>query len=402
MTQQEFSRRRVMQAALALSVAGGVELVAPGGASAASGQTPGLPPDKVGLRLLNDRPLNAETLPQYLDANITPAAHLFVRNNGLPPQDVDAHAWTLRVDGEAARSARTYTLSDLRRRFTPIGRQLTLECGGNGRMEFEPGVPGNQWSLGAVGCPSWQGIRLADVLDDVGVGPDAVYLGYHSADTHLSGDAEKDVISRGIPIHKALADDVMLAWGMNDQALPPLHGYPLRLVVGGWPGSTSGKWLTRLRIRDRVHDGAKMGGKSYRVPRYPVAPGASVLDEDMQIIEAMPIKSLITSPATALQHRVSSPLKVNGHAWVGDATVARVDVSQDFGATWQATDLDAPANHGAWQQWRAMLRFEQPGYYEVWARATDNHGRAQPMVIPGWNPKGYLNNACHRIAVHVV
>ncbi len=358
-------------------------------------------PGKSGLRILNDRPLNAEVLPHLLADAVTPTRHFFIRNNGLPPSEVNTEQWRLRIGGESAKRALNLSIADLRSRYEQVSLQLTLECGGNGRAEFNPSVPGNQWTLGAVGCPLWHGVRLRDVLHDAGIKDDAVYLGYHGADTHLSGDPTREVISRGVPIEKALADDAIIAWGMNHGELHPMNGHPLRLVIAGWPASVSGKWLNGLSIRNKVHDGAKMGGKSYRVPANPIAPGSPVADANMKIIEAMPVKSLITVPRTGLMHRLSEPLKVSGHAWVGDAEVAAVDLSIDFGQRWQAARLTRPVNRGAWQHFSADLNFTGSGYHEVWARATDSHGLSQPMVLPGWNPKGYLNNACHRIAVHV-
>ena len=201
---------------------------------------------------------------------------------------------------------------------------------------------------------------------------------------------------------KALEDETLIAWAMNDEPLPPLNGYPLRLVCGGWPASTSGKWLQKIVVRNRVHDGAKMGGASYRVPCEPVAPGTRVPHEDLCIIESMPVKSLITFPKSGISHPVSEPRAVRGHAWAGDHGVAAVYVSIDFGATWSETKLGKPVNRLAWQHWNAEVNFPQIGYYEVWARAVDDQGVSQPMVIPAWNPRGYLNNACHRIAVQLV
>ena len=180
-----------------------------------------------------------------------------------------------------------------------------------------------------------------------------------------------------------------------------MNGHPLRLVVSGWPGSVSGKWLKKIVIRNQVHDGPKMTGKSYRVPCESVAPGSKVPDEKMCIIESMPVKSLITFPKSGIEHAMAGKLGVRGHAWAGDVEVKAVDVSIDFGSTWQPAELSAPKNRLAWQHWSAAVAFPAVGYYEVWARATDSAGRAQPMVLPGWNPKGYLNNACHRIAVLV-
>jgi DMSO/TMAO reductase YedYZ molybdopterin-dependent catalytic subunit len=111
-----------------------------------------------------------------------------------------------------------------------------------------------------VGCPRWTGVRLADVLKTVGLKDDAVYIGYYGADTHISGNPDKVPISRGVPISKALEEETLIAWQINDENLPLMHGYPLRLVVGGWPASTSGKWLRRISVRNKVHDGPKMGG----------------------------------------------------------------------------------------------------------------------------------------------
>jgi DMSO/TMAO reductase YedYZ molybdopterin-dependent catalytic subunit len=174
------------------------------------------------------------------------------------------------------------------------------------------------------------------------------------------------------------------------------------LVCGGWPGSVSGKWLTELLIRDRVHDGAKMTGTSYRMPCRPVAAGQRVADADLCIIESMPVKSLVTHPQSGVGVAAGTAFDVRGHAWAGDLAVARVEVSVDFGGTWMAAQVDPPPNRLAWQRWRSRLTLPVAGYYEIWARATDTAGRSQPMLVPGWNPKGYLNNAAHRIAVQAV
>ena len=355
-----------------------------------------------GLLVLNDRPVNAETPAHLLDDRVTPADKLFVRNNGIPPADIDLDSWTLDVDGESVAKAARFSLAALKEGFEHHSYQLTLECGGNGRWEFDPPARGNQWTTGAVGCPRWTGVRLADVLDSVGLKNDAVYIGYYGADAHISGNPDKVPISRGVPITKALEEETLIAWQINDKDLPVMNGYPLRLVVGGWPASTSGKWLKRISVRNKVHDGPKMGGYSYRVPCKPVVPGAEVAPEDMCIIESMPVKSLVTYPRSGVVHKIGDSLEVRGHAWAGDLSVHKVEVSIDFGQTWRVAQLEKPVNRLAWQHFKAGVKFPQRGYYEIWARATDASGSAQPMVVPGWNPRGYLNNACHRIAVKVV
>ena len=358
---------------------------------------------KEGLIILNDRPVNAETPAHLLDDAVTPAKHLFVRNNGTPPvtSNIDPDEWTLEIGGESAAREMSFSVAELKKEFRHHTYQLQLECGGNGRSEFVPPASGNQWSIGAVGCPEWTGVRLRDVLDRVGIEDDAVYVAYYGADTHASGDPTKVPISRGVPVAKALEKETLIAWAMNGEDIPPMNGYPLRLVCAGWPGSVSGKWLKKIVVRDRIHDGPKMTGTSYRVPCKSVAPGSDVPEDELCIIESMPVKSLITFPKSGVEHVLDKRFSVRGHAWAGDLAIGKVQVSIDFGATWKNAALKRAVNRFAWQHWNTEIEFPAAGYFEVWARATDSAGRAQPMVIPGWNPKGYLNNACHRIAVQV-
>ena len=358
-------------------------------------------PGKSGLTILNDRPINAETPAHLLDDPVTPASRLFVRNNGIPPStwDIDPQQWQITIEGEACDRPKVMTLNEIQARFKHRTLQLQIECGGNGRSEFNPPAKGNQWTTGAIGCPEWTGVRLRDILEDCGINDEAIYVAYEAADSHLSGDPTKLPISRGVPVHKAMEDESMIVWAMNGEPLPELHGFPVRMLCAGWPASVSGKWLTRILIRNQVHDGAKMTGQSYRVPCKSVAPGTSVADEDMCIIESMPVKSLITFPKSGIDVPVGKKLQLRGHAWAGDSKVTSMFTSIDFGATWQKAKLKKPANRLAWQHWTANVSFPDAGYYEVWARAEDDTGRSQPMVLPGWNPRGYLNNACHRVAV---
>lgn len=351
--------------------------------------------------VLNRNPWNVETPVHLLDDPVTPIDKMFVRNNGLLPAELNADSWTLTIDGEAVPNPKTYTLQELKSKFKHYSYQLVLECGGNGRSEMNPPTSGNQWGYGAVSCGKWTGVRLKDVLADVGLAEDAVYIGYYATDRHLSGDPNKIVISRGIPIEKAMEDETLLAFKLNDQDIPVIEGYPLRLVVGGWPASVSGKWVERIAVRNIEHDGPKMEAPSYRVPRTPVAPGETVPPEDMVIIESMPVKSIITYPKTGAVVKPGQQFELRGQAWAGDLEVSKVEISWNHGQTWHPAELDRPANRLAWQRWRAKIKLDEKGYYEVWVKATDSEGVSQPMVVPGWNPRGYLNNATHRIAVKV-
>jgi len=288
---------------------------------------------KDGLTILNDRPVNAECPPHLLDDEVTPTNRHFIRNNGIPPEKVDAAAWTLTVDGEVNHPL-NMTIDDLKKDFEVVRLQLQLECGGNGRSFFDPKARGNQWTVGAVASSEWTGVRLADVLNAVGLKDSAVYTAHYGADTHLSGDPKKPPISRGVSIEKALDPNNLIAFEQNGAPIHPMNGAPLRLVIPGWPGSCSHKWLQRIRIRDQVHDGPKMTGKAYRVPDYPVAPGEKIPKDAFKIIESMPVKSLITYPKSGIEIPAAEPvLQVRGHAWAGDNQVTAVDLSIDFGAT---------------------------------------------------------------------
>lgn len=352
--------------------------------------------------VLNDVPWNMEAQAHLLNDRVTPNKYMFIRNNGLIPAAVDESVWKLTIDGEAVATPKTFSLLELKNKFESHTYQLTLECGGNGRSEFNPPAKGNQWTVGAISCATWTGVRLKDVLSDVGIKNNAVYIGYHASDVHLSKNPEKEPISRGVPIAKAMQDETLLAFEMNGKPIPLVHGFPLRLVAGGWPASVSGKWVNRISVRNIVHDGEKMGGSSYRMPCETVAPGETVDDTQMCIIESMPVKSLITYPKSGAMLKLGSSLSVNGHAWAGELEVVKMEYSIDYGSSWKSASVEKPANRLAWQHFKAQIRFPKKGYYEIWARATDAQGNQQPMVLPGWNPKGYLNNACHRIAIKIV
>ena len=354
-----------------------------------------------GLTVLNDRPVNAETPPHLLDDDVTPNDLHFIRNNGGMPEPMSKEDWRLTIDGEVEEELEL-SWDDLMNDFDHVTLKLQLECGGNGRAGFNPSPSGNQWTVGAIGNAEWTGVRLKDILERAGLKPSAVYTGHFGYDPHLSGDAEREAISRGGPIHKMMDPHTIVAFAMNGEDIPIANGYPVRLIAPGWAGSVSQKWLTRIWVRDREHDGPGMTGLSYRVPRYPVAPGTEVPHEDMMVMSSLPVKSIISYPEAGTEIDSGRPVEVRGQAWAGDDHVTGMEVSLDFGATWQPAELSAPPNRFSWQRWRAEVTPPMQGYYEIWARATDSNGRQQPMVVPGWNPRGYLNNVCHRIHVTAV
>ena len=349
---------------------------------------------KPGLTSLADPALNQETPPRLLRAPLTPTSLFFVRNNGTLPSlpRGSGQDWRLDVTGLVERPL-SLSLAELRARFPVVEVTAVLECAGNGRTGFSPPVPGLAWGHGAVGCARWTGIRLADLLAHAGLRAGAVYVAHESPD-HAIGAPGQPALSRGLPIAKALSPETLLAFGMNGAPLDPLHGFPLRIVAPGFPGSAWQKWLTRLVVRDREHDGAKMTGLDYRMPRQPVRPGETPDPAMFDVITDMPVKSLITEPAA--DFRTAGPILISGFAWSGAVPVARVDVSTDGGATWQRAVLEESDSPWAWRRFTAFALLSGRGEVELIARATDAEGRTQPMD-PVWNPRGYLNNAVHRI-----
>ena len=213
------------------------------------------------LVVLGDKPLVAETPEQLLDDETTPTSRFFIRNNGqIPETTTEPDAWKLTIDGEVNKPLEL-TLGELKKRSSERQtRRMVLECGGNGRSFFIPQARGNQWTNGGAGCAEWTGARLADVIRAAGLKPSAVFSGHFGADPHLSGDATKSALSRGVPIRKLMDENNLIVWEMNGKPLELIHGFPLRLVIPGWPGSVSHKWLTRIWLRDKVHDGQGMGG----------------------------------------------------------------------------------------------------------------------------------------------
>ena len=371
-------------------------------AAAPSGPQPLTYPGKSnGLILLQDRPLVAETPEHLLDDATTPTDKFFVRNNGqIGPEITNPDAHVVVIDGEVNTPLRL-TVGQLKSRFRAVTYRLQMECGGNGRSAFSPQARGNQWGNGAIGCAEWTGVPLRDVLKAAGVKPSAIHTGYFGADPHLSGDAARQSISRGTPMAKAMDRHTLVAFAMNGQPIPHIHGGPVRIITPGWPGSTSPKWLTRVWVRDKVHDGAGMGGTSYRIPTVPIVPGSNVDGrENFADMQSMPVRSILTSHANGTKlAKGTRRLDIRGAAWAGDLDVRRVDVSVDFGQTWRPMRMSELRNRYDWRRWNGTIEFPTDGYYEVWTRAQDRSGRYQPHVAANWNPQGYGANPFHRIAV---
>jgi len=353
------------------------------------------------LFLFETDEINAETPAHFLDGDMTPAHLLFVRNTGRLPsiEHDDLTRWTLTIDG-LVKAPQVFSLDRLRRDFPVVTQAAVLECAGNGRAYFTEPTSEPLWHQGAIGCVQWTGVRLADLLQACGGPTDgAIYTAHHAPDENNEGDGP--AISRGLPIAKALAPETMVAFALNGEPLPYLHGGPLRIVAPGFPGSAWQKWLTCIEIRDREHDGERMTGSHYRMPRRPVQPGESLDDVAFDVITDMPVRSVITSPADGFRIAADAAIEIRGHAWSGHVPVDHVDVSIDGGTTWRRASLATAQDPFAWRRFTIALDAPR-GPVSILARATDVQGHSQPLGSAPWNPRGYCNNAVHEVRGEMV
>ena len=343
----------------------------------------------------SERPLTGSVPAHEHDFDVTPSDRMFVRNNLLTPV-IDIYAHRLSVKGLVDKEL-SFSVFDLPKMFTTLTLQGMLECAGSGRSAFRPPASGTPWlETGGMGCPKWGGVRLADVLRAAGVKPNAAHVAGQGGDPGMVPSAAP--VIRSIPMRKAMEENTLIAWAMNGEPLPWVHGYPLRLVVPGWVGSASTKWLHTVTVLDAPFKGTYMNN-SYIVPRSPVAPGEKMPPETVSA-EAWPVKSMITSPAPNARFKDGGSITVRGRAWVGEGEVAKVEISTDEGQTWQPARLSRDGDKYAWRSFTHEFKPERPGYVTLLARAWDSRGNAQPAV-PYWNPLGYFWNGWHRVGVVV-
>jgi sulfite oxidase len=338
------------------------------------------------------RPEDLETPVALLNSWITPNDLFYVRSHLYAPH-LKPDAWTLKVDGEVERPL-TLRLDELKQ-LPRTTVTVTLECAGNGRAFFDPPVAGIQWEKGAVGTARWTGARLGDVLKQAGVKAAAKYVAFDGADRPIG--KMPDFI-RNVPLDKALHPDTVLAYEMNGEPLPVLHGFPLRAVVPGWEGAYAVKWLTHIQVIDREHESFWVK-TAYRYPTKRVAPGASVEAKDMAPLTGLVVKSFINSPLDGAAVKAGA-LRVTGFAWAGEDDIAQVEISTDNGSSWQPARLGKDQARYAWRQFEHEWRVTEPGSYLIMSRATDSRGRVQPVAAQ-WNPSGYLWNVIDRVRIHV-
>jgi DMSO/TMAO reductase YedYZ molybdopterin-dependent catalytic subunit len=340
----------------------------------------------------NDRPEDLETPVRYFDSWITPIDAFFVRQHLPRPAPIDSAAYRLTVNGMVGKPLEL-TLADLRK-LPQYTVPATIECTGNGRAFYTPKLPGIQWARGAIGNAEWRGPRVADVLKLAGASSSAAFIETDGADVGLA--ATPDFV-RSLPMSKALDPATILALSMNGQT-PDIHGFPVRLIVPGWDGTSSVKWVIRISATAQPSGGFFMN-PGYRYPKFALPPGSPAKPAELEVIEGMPVKSCITAPEDQTKAALGA-LTIRGFAWAGEQAVERVEVSTDGGSRWRDAQLSTPKLPFAWRLWHIDWRPSDPAYYTIMSRATDTAGRVQPIVSP-WNPSGYLWNAIDRVGITV-
>ncbi len=339
------------------------------------------------LDVVRAEPLCAETPARLLSASITPATSVYVRSNfALPPLDA-----THRIDvGGAVQTPFSISLPELaalpQRHVT-----VTLECAGNGRLGMDPVPPGEPWRFGAVSTTTWSGVSLRTLMERAGVAPDVVEILGVGADAGPRDDADEtdgDVrFARSLPIADAMHPDTIVATHMAGEPLSVDHGAPARLIVPGWYGMASVKWLTRLDALTTPFAGY------FQRQRY-----VYDVDGTVEPVRRALVKSMVTSPIDG--GHCARTVTVQGWAWSGAGAIARVELAVNDAPIWIEAALGTPVSAYAWTPFEAELMLPDAATATIWSRATDAAGNTQPERIQ-WNRLGYGNNAVRGIEVGV-
>ncbi len=363
--------------------------------------TPAPPFDKdPAILVRQETPFNAgPPLPLLREAFVTPTERFFVRSHGDVPA-VDLASYRLTVAGLVERPL-SLSLAAIQADFPRHTVLATLQCAGNRRqdlIEVEP-IPGElAWGAEAISTASWGGVRLRDILQAAGVGPEAAHVAFSGLDA-TERHGQRFNFGASIGLDKALHPDTLLADTMNGAPLPPVHGAPLRVIVPGYIGARSVKWLDGITLQREPSDNY-FQAVAYRL--FPSSVRKETVDWDSgMMLGELSLNAVICTPAAGAQ-LPAGPLCVQGYATVGGGrVVSRVDVSTDGGATWQQATLDPDQATWAWRFW--SLSVDLPaGAYQLVVRMIDSAANTQPADARlVWNFKGYMSNAWHRVNVVV-
>ncbi len=380
------NRRSLLTGAAAAS---GAALLAPLGRVFANAGADVAP---AGRRMLqvNGYAVDAETPLDLMTSYLTPNDLFFVRHHWVP-QLPDRAAWKITVDGEVSHPLEL-TLADLKK-LPKASVTSVLQCAGNGRGLYKPYIAGVQWKYGAVGNAQWTGVRVKDVLAKAGLKGGAKHLHTFGSD---KPPEKVPPFHRSVELEKVLEDGV-IAYEMNGVPLPDLHGAPARLIVPGWAGDHWMKWLMRIAPQPEAQKGFYMD-VAYRYPNKPGEPGVAFKPDEMSPVTTLPIKSNITTFPE--KTKAGAPAVVAGFAFSGAGEIAKVDVSDDDGATWKTAILGKDHARYAWRLWSHTFTPRAAGKVRLLARATDSRGGVQPKEAV-WNQSGYFHNGWQAVEIEV-
>ncbi len=336
-------------------------------------------------------PLLEAPMSVFREGVITPNDRMFVRWNWDMPTSVKAADHRVAVGG-AVKQAVSLTLDEIASAGEHVSVVAINQCAGNGRGLSEPRVTGTQWGNGAMGCAKWTGVRLKDVLAKAGVAEGAARVRFAGLDVPLTDGAPQFI--KSIPMDIAMRDDVLVAWGMNDEPLPLLHGFPLRIVVPGWFSTYWVKMLGTIEVLTGEDDSYYVA-KSYRVPAAPITPGEK--DFETVAITAMPPRAFITSHADGDVVTRGKPLVLEGIAMGGDAALAKVDLVGESGLEIPCT-LGPDEGPFAFRRWQVTIPEVTGNLAQIGVRAANVKGAVQPESL-AWNPSGYARNVIERITL---
>jgi DMSO/TMAO reductase YedYZ molybdopterin-dependent catalytic subunit len=355
--------------------------------------TPGAPPagsiedrfsaDEVEIALRNrEMPL------EMLREDVTPTGLHYLLNHFDIPK-VDPERWTLTIGG-LVEHPRQLTLEELGR-LEQRTVTATLECAGNGRSFMRPRHEGQPWRWGGVSTATWSGVPLRTLIEPGSISPDVRELVFTGADEGVEEGVEQR-FERSLPVDEALAAGVIVATTMNGAPLPPQHGAPARLIVPGWYGMASVKWLSAITAVAEPFDGFQQWGYEART------------DEELAgdpCTRIYPRALMVPPGVPGDDGRVlrSRQIELEGRAWSGSGGIERVEVRIDD-EPWADADVAPAGSPWAWQRWSASLSLA-PGVHELRCRATDATGSRQPDEAP-WNVWGYRNNGTQRVVVTVL
>jgi DMSO/TMAO reductase YedYZ molybdopterin-dependent catalytic subunit len=346
------------------------------------------------------RPPNYETPVKYFNEMFTPNKAFFVRYHLHNIPKVNVREWKLKIGGDAINRPKELTMEDLKKNFEQVEIVAVNQCSGNRRGLFEPHIPGVQWGYGAMGNARWKGVRLKDILNKAGLKANALEVVFDGADT---GVVEKtpDFI-KSIPLWKALDENTIIAFEMNEGSLPYWNGYPARVVVPGWTATYWVKHITEINVISKPFEGFWMK-TAYRIPtgKFPVVDRFISQETDLNTpITEMVVNSLITNLEEGQKFRIGKAIEVKGITWDGGYGIKMVEISIDGGKTWQEAELSKDYGRFSWRQWGFEFRPTKKGKYTIIAKATNRIGQTQTFELI-WNPAGYHHNVVQKINVLV-